>query len=139
MKPIPNFFTLTQAAAILDMSRSGAKKAAKREGWTPYQAGNAHLYRGCDVYEYRDHRTRTELVRSLGWCGPNRHLYRCDDIDIECPECGAFAVMWPPPPELADKWRCVEGHGGSVDPISPNIDPDTGEPYRESGENKGAR
>lgn len=105
---IPGYFTITQAAPILGLTKIGAAKAARSEGWKPYLVGNVHLYQGEDVHKYRDHRLRTKLVKALGWRG--RGLYRESDIDIECLACGAFAIQWPAPPELATKYMCVEGH-----------------------------
>jgi hypothetical protein len=109
---IPGYYTLAQAAPILGLTKIGAIKAARAEGWKPYLAGTTHLYRAEDVYQYRDHRQRTELVKALGWRG--RGLYRCDDVDIQCPTCGAFAVEWPAPPEISNKFICIEGHEGAT-------------------------
>jgi hypothetical protein len=109
---IPGYYTLTEAAAHLGLSKSGAEKAASTEGWERYKVGNVHLYPSADIREYRDHRHRTQLAKALGWHG--RGLYRCDDIDIECPVCGAFAVEWPAPPYLSEKFLCVEGHEGEI-------------------------
>jgi hypothetical protein len=74
--------------------------------------GNVYLYRDEDIYEYRDHRLRTRLVKILGWRG--RGLYRAADLDIECPVCEGLAVEWPPPPELPEKFRCLKGHEGKL-------------------------
>jgi hypothetical protein len=109
MQPkIPDYYTITEAAAALALSRPGAEKAAQREGWEFIEVGNVHLFRVEDVREYRDHRQRTKLVKALGWRG--RGLYRCDDIDLSCSECDDFAVMWPPPPLIADRHLCINGH-----------------------------
>lgn len=105
---LPNYYTTPEAAAHLGVSKTSIQKAAVREEWQPYKIGNIHLYAAEDVHEYRDHRHRTKLVKSLGWRG--RGLYRVDDIDIECPVCGGFAVEWPAPPYLSEKFICVEGH-----------------------------
>jgi hypothetical protein len=121
---IPGYYTLIEAATVIGLSQRGAEKAAIREEWKPYPAGTTYLYRAEDVHEYRDHRLRTELVKALGWRG--RGLYRNDDIDIKCPVCGAFAVEWPAPPELADSFRCIDGHFGYD---YAEIDPDTGDNY----------
>lgn len=110
---IPGFFSITEAAPILGLTKIGAGKVPKREGWTvAFNIGKANFYRADDVHEYRDHQQRTRLIKSLGWRG--RGLYRADDIDIECPECGAFAVEWPAPPEIQIKFMCLEGHEGEL-------------------------
>jgi hypothetical protein len=109
---IPDYHTTAEAAAVLGLSNAGFRKAAKAEGWRFYQVGNVHMYATSDIREYRDHRQRTKLVKSLGWCG--RGLYRNDDIDIECPVCGAFAVEWPAAPEIPIKFMCLEGHEGEI-------------------------
>lgn len=103
--------TLTEAADLLDISKQAVQKAATKEQWhIVRKVGNVHLYAAEDVLEYRDHRYRTRLVKALGWSG--RGLYRVDDVDIECPQCVAFAVEWPAPPYLAEKFMCLEGHKG---------------------------
>jgi hypothetical protein len=103
--------TLSEAATELGFSKSATRKAARVENWPiAKRVGNVHLYYAEDIREYRDHRHRTKLVKALGWHG--RGLYRVDDIDIECPVCGAFAVEWPAPPYLSEKFLCVEGHEG---------------------------
>jgi hypothetical protein len=105
--------TLAEAVALLGISKQGAQKAARVEGWhIVCKVGNVHLYRKEDIREYRDHRHRTQLVKILGWRG--RGLYREDDIDIECPVCGAFAVEWPAPPYLSEKYICLKGHKGEI-------------------------
>lgn len=111
---IMKILTLTEAAAILGISKPGTLKAVKSEGWTIAKiVGNIHLYYAEDVLEYRDHRYRTQLAKAMGWSG--RGLYRADDVDIECPVCGKFSVKWPAPPYLSDKFLCIEGHEGKID------------------------
>lgn len=107
------FYTITQAAAYLGISKEAVSAAADRNGWETISVGNVRLVPKEDVHDYRDHRQRTELVKALGW--GSRGLYRNDDIDIECPICGGFAVEWPAPPELSEKYMCLEGHEGKVE------------------------
>lgn len=103
--------TLTEAADMLGISKAAAQKAARAEQWSIVRkAGNVYLYDAEGPLEYRDHRQRTQLVKVLGWRG--RGLYRADEIDIKCPSCGRFAVEWPAPPYLPEKFICVEGHEG---------------------------
>lgn len=107
------YYTLTEAATLLGLSKPGTIKAAKSEGWPiAKKVGNVHLYHAEDVHEYRDHRIRTKLVKILGWYG--RGLYRNGDIDIECPTCGGFSVEWPAPPELSVKFLCLNGHKDKI-------------------------
>jgi hypothetical protein len=95
--------TLAEAAALLGISKQGAQKAARVEGWPlARKVGNVHLYFREDILEYRDHRYRTQLAKALGWRG--RGLYREGSIDIECPACGAFAI------DQFGKSLCLEGH-----------------------------
>jgi hypothetical protein len=103
---IPGYYTLVEAAEALGFTQRGAEKAALREEWTPTRVGNVNLYRAEDVHEYRNHRLRTRLVKKLGWAG--RGLYRNDDIDTLCPECGSFAVEWPP--GYMENLLCIKGH-----------------------------
>lgn len=107
---IPGYYTLTEAADHLGMSKAGIDKAAKKESWPTFKAGNTKLYATADIHEYRDLRQRTKLVKALGWQG--RGLYRVDDIDIECPFCGGFAIEWPAPPKIQNKFMCLKGHEG---------------------------
>ncbi len=107
---LPGHYTHTQAAALLCCSKEAVAVAAKRNGWPQIKVGNVKLLQKEDVRDYRDHRYRTQLVKALDWSG--RGLYRNKDIDIECPECGAFAVMWPAPPEIPTKFMCLKGHEG---------------------------
>lgn len=111
MSQIPGFYSIKEAAPILGLTRIGARKVPRREGWpVAFKIGWVNFYAAADVHEYRDHQQRTRLVTALGWRG--RGLYRNDDIDIICPQCGAFAVEWPAPPEIQIKYRCPEGHEG---------------------------
>lgn len=112
MTTIPGFYTITEAGITLSLTKIGAGKVARAEGWQAYRVGNVNLYPAEEIHEYRAHRQRTQLVKALGWHG--RGLYRCDDIDIECPECGAFTVKWPAPPELPEKYLCLKGHEGEL-------------------------
>lgn len=109
---ISGYCTITQAAAVLGLTKTGAGKTARAEKWKFYKVGNVHLYVAEDVNKYHDHRQRTKLIKALGWRG--RGLYRADDIDIdiECPVCGAFAVEWPAPPEISLIYLCIKGHKG---------------------------
>jgi hypothetical protein len=113
MKNIPGYYATAEAAKVLGMSKTSTEDAARREGWTVYKVGNAHLHPVEDVREYRDHRLRTRLVKKLGWRG--RGLYRVSDVDVKCPVCGGFAVGWPAPPEIPIKFMCLEGHEGERD------------------------
>ena len=131
---IPGWYDTPGAQRVLrDISRDAVSKISKAEKWqsVPIANGVTHLHRAEDVRQYRDHQQRTQLVKVLGWKG--RGLYRNEAIDIECPECGGFAVEWPAPPMLPEEFLCLKGHEESVheDPI----DPDTGEYYEESGNN----
>lgn len=108
---LTGYYTSAEAQAALGVSGAALKKIASKEGWSVVQLSARYsLYPADDVLEYRDHRLRTQLARKMGWNG--RGLHRADEIDIACPECGAFAIEWPPPPELAVKWYCVNGHSG---------------------------
>lgn len=107
---IPGHFSIIEAAPILGLTKIGAGKVARAEGWTvAFKIGAVNFYAAADVHEYRDHQQRTRLVKALGWRG--RGLYRADDVDIECPVCGGFAVEWPAPPYLSEKFMCLKGHG----------------------------
>ena len=113
MSQIPGFYSIKEAAPILGLTRIGARKVSRREGWpVAFKIGWVNFYAAADVYEYRDHQQRTRLVTALGWRG--RGLYRNDDIDITCLECDGFAVSWPPPPEIQIKVRCLKGHEGRI-------------------------
>lgn len=107
---IPGYYTAAEAAPILGLTKIGAAKVARAEGWIAYKAGITHLYRTEDVHEYRDHRRRTELVKVLGWAGLG--LYRDDQIDTNCPVCGAFAVEWPPLEPT--RFLCLKRHEGEL-------------------------
>lgn len=110
---IKGFYSTAEAAPVLGLTKIGTGKVARREGWpVAFNIGGANFYAATDVHEYRDHQQRTKLVKALGWRG--RGLYRADDIDIECPECGGFAVEWPAPPELSNKFMCLKWHEGKL-------------------------
>lgn len=105
---LPTHYTITQAADRLGISKEAISAAAKRNGWDTVSIGNVRLILKADVHDYRDHQYRTQLVKALGWAG--RGLYRNEDIDIECPECGGFAVEWPAlDPNV---FLCLKGHRG---------------------------
>jgi len=111
---INGYYSIPEAAHTLGLTPIGARKVARKEDWLiAFKIGNANFYHAADVLEYRDHQQRTKLVKALGWNG--RGLYRNDDIDIECPQCGAFAVEWPPAPELPGLYICAEGHDGKLE------------------------
>jgi hypothetical protein len=105
---LPGYYTTSEAADHLGVSKTAVQKAATKEKWKPTKIGNVILWYVEDIREYRDHQHRTRLVKELGWQG--RGLYRIDDIDIECPVCGAFAISWPAPPEISLVSLCIEGH-----------------------------
>lgn len=103
--------TLAESAGRLGISKQAAQKAARAEKWNIIRkVGNVYLYDAQDVYEYRDHGYRTRLAKELGWAG--RGKFRDDQIDIECPECGAFAIEWPAMEPT--KFRCLKGHEGKL-------------------------
>lgn len=112
---IPGYLSTAEASQILNITRAGISLAAKAEGWTPVKVGISHLYRSADVLSYRNHQKRTKLVKLLGHRLQGCRFYRISDIDMRCPECAGFAVMWPPPPEIADRWLCVDGHEGELE------------------------
>jgi hypothetical protein len=60
------------------------------------------------VDAYATARTRTALLKALGWRARvgGAQLARDPGADWVCPECGAFGV------HLGNTWRCIEGHGG---------------------------
>lgn len=106
-----NLLTLSEAAILLGISKTGIQKVAAREKWVIVRkVGNVHLYNTADVCEYQDHRYRTKLTETFGWKG--RGLYRVDDIDISCPICDCFAVEWPAPPQIPNRYLCPNGHKG---------------------------
>jgi len=107
------YYTLTQAATYLGLSKPGTAKAAKANAWPIEKVGNVHLFFAEDVHEYAEHRQRTKLVKALGWRG--RGLYRASNINVTCPICGAFAVEWPAPPEVSKIILCVEEHKGEIE------------------------
>jgi predicted DNA-binding transcriptional regulator AlpA len=104
--------TLKEASTLLDISKPCTYKAARREQWPVVRKGNVHLYDAEDIREYRDHRYRTRLAKSLGWKypGPGQGLCRDTEIDTECPECSSFAIEWPMPPQIPQFSKCLKGH-----------------------------
>ncbi len=109
---IPGYYDTTGAMEVLKVTRAGVSKIAKTEGWPSYKSGKGHLFHATDVHEYRNHQSRRDLVTALGWKG--RGLYRKDEIDINCPNCGRFAVEWPAPPALPKTYLCLNGHKGEL-------------------------
>ncbi len=111
----PGWYDTASAAKLLgNITRAAVGKIARTEGWDsrPGAPGATHLHRAEDVHEYRLHQVRTQLVEVLGWSG--RGLYRNDDIDISCPICEMFAIIWPATPYMAEKYLCTEGHEGKI-------------------------
>ncbi len=112
---IPGWYDTPAVRVILGgISRVAVNKIVKCEGWqsVPGSPGASHLHRAEDVHEYRDHQIRTKLVKSLGWKG--RGLHRINDIDISCPVCDGYAIEWPAPPYLADRYLCINEHEGEL-------------------------
>lgn len=114
---IPGWYNTAAAKEVLGkISAAAISKIVKSEGWKsiPVAEGKSadHLHRAEDVHEYRDHQIRTRLVKALGWKG--RGLYRLTDIDISCPICDGFAIQWPPPPYLPEKYLCINKHKGEL-------------------------
>lgn len=106
MTQVTGYYATSEVAELFGWKRQAVSVTARREGWGVVKIGNSHLYASEDVRAYRDARHRTQLAREFGWTG--RGLYRDEDIDIECPVCGAFAIEWPP--LVGDTWLCLEGH-----------------------------
>ncbi len=110
---IPGWYDTPGAMQVLEVSKVAISKIAKSNAWQSQSLSNGSLHRAEDVHEYRDHQIRTELVTALGWKG--RGKYRVTDIDISCPECDAYAIEWPAPPDLAEKYLCIKGHEGQIE------------------------
>ena len=108
------YYITAEVMSVLRVSRAAVPKIASHNNWKVHRIGNgvANLYPKFNVLECRAHQLRTRLVKQLGWSG--KGLYRNVDIDIECPECEAFAIEWPPAPELPNKYLCLEGHEGKI-------------------------
>lgn len=111
------FYTSEELQKLLGVSGSRISDMARQHKWDSFTAGI--LYHTADVDEYLITRQRTELSKKLGWSG--RGLIRDDSRDMQCPECGGFAVEAPATPEemqslrwLRAKWNwlCEQGHKG---------------------------
>lgn len=106
-------YTARQIAERLPKSAKGKPVSAQRifsltrfEGWASYKSGQTRIYTDVEaIDEYIEVRWRGWLMESLGVKFAGR--FECDDYDIECPICGAFAVEHP---DDNSKWACVEGH-----------------------------
>lgn len=106
---LPGYFTSPQAADYLEVSRQRVHQIIGERGWTVYKTGRTTLIPDDLVNQYRDDVLRTKLVKELGQSkGFGEGLYVDSDIDCPCPECGGFAVEWPP--LLPETILCVAGH-----------------------------
>ena len=118
-------YTAAELAAALaqieggePITRQRVAAIAKAEGWQAQRIGTMAIYPDSEVSEYLAARRRTRLLNRAGWNPDKRKLYRADDIDSECPICGAFAITRPICPSapaneyLSDSWPwlCLRGH-----------------------------
>lgn len=118
-------FTAAELAAALvqidggePITRQRVSAIAKAEGWQAQRIGTMAIYPESEVSEYLAARRRTCLLNRAGWNPDSRKLYRDDDIDSECPICGAFAIIRPVwlaqsgDEYLSDSWPwlCEQGH-----------------------------
>lgn len=110
---IPGYYDTAGAMEVLKVTRAAVSKIAKAEGWPSLKVGNSRLFHIDDVHEYRDHQSRTKLVKALGWKG--RGLYRYEGIDIACPVCDAFAAETIATPNLPKTYLCLNGHKGEIE------------------------
>lgn len=118
-------FTASELAATIaridggePITRQRVSAIAKAEGWQAQRIGTMAIYPESEVSEYLAARRRTCLLNRAGWNPDSRKLYRDDDIDSECPICGAFAITRPlwqaqsGDEYLSDSWPwlCEQGH-----------------------------
>lgn len=100
------------------LTRQRISAIALAEKWSAIMLGRMAIYHESDVESYLAARRRTRLLIKGGWQKDANRLYRDDDIDSECPICGAFAITRPAwqanstDEWLADTWawRCQQGH-----------------------------
>jgi hypothetical protein len=109
MSTIAGYYTTPEVRARFDWTRAQVAATARREGWPSVRVGQSLLWAADAVDAYATARTRTTLLKALGWRARvgGAQLARATEGDLPCSECGAFAVR------LADTWRCTEGHGGT--------------------------
>lgn len=94
------FYTSEELQRLLRVTKQRISNLAHTYGWESPSPG---LYRGgvaedtATVDAYLFARWRAEIL------GSKKPLWD-DSYDLECPECGAFAV------EVGDGWKCKKGH-----------------------------
>jgi hypothetical protein len=97
------FRTSAEIQKICHISKSRVVALARRHHWDSPHPG---LYRGGDA----DDRTTPDaylLARARAGLLGRKRLIWDDSYDLDCPQCGGFAV------EGDDGgWRCVNGHSG---------------------------
>ena len=118
-------YTAAELAAALaqieggePITRQRVAAIARAESWKPLRLGTMAIYPEGEVAEYLAARRRTRLLNRAGWNPDKRMLYRDEEIDSECPICGAFAITRPiwqaqsGDEYLSDSWPwlCEQGH-----------------------------
>ena len=94
MTKVDDYYTANEVMALFSFSRQRVSVIARREDWHFVQVGNAKLYAKEDVDRYAWLRTRTELLRELGWTGVGLARDGSDSICPQCKERCVYQVDW---------------------------------------------
>lgn len=106
------FYTSQELIKLLGVTKQRISNLAKEQGFIEAAPG---LWYDTEVDEYLTNRQRTDLLKAAGWWN-GKGLCLWDEVDIDCPECGAYAVHKPYLGEEQDyygeswPWRCSKGH-----------------------------
>jgi hypothetical protein len=100
------FWTSEELQKLLGVSKQRIYNLAQEYGWESPSPG---LYRGgssddnttVDAYLFARNRMQIRGSKELIWD---------DSYDLDCPECGAFAVEYPD----ESHYKCVKGHTGEL-------------------------
>lgn len=96
------FWTSEELQKLLGVSKQRIYNLAQEYGWASpgpglYRGGAAEDNTTVDAYLFA--RWRAEILAS-------KVPLWDDSRDLDCPECGAFAV------EIGDGWKCIKCHQG---------------------------
>lgn len=101
------FWTSEELQKRLGVSKQRVSNLAKQYSWESpapglYRGGVAEDSTAVDAYLFARNRMMIKGCNRPDWD---------DSFDMDCPECGVFALAWPDD----QHYKCIQGHSGELE------------------------